>query len=109
MAPGQAVVSVTLLARQVQVALDSSLQSDVKVGDEVSIVMPNNATLPGLVTYVGTVASACQMAFDKPTAKALVATAGLATPPSGRWRPTTRSGISPRRSSSPPTRRASTH
>jgi D-alanine-D-alanine ligase len=34
------------------------------------------------VPYVGSVASACQMAFDKPTAKAIVAAAGLATPPS---------------------------
>jgi D-alanine-D-alanine ligase len=34
------------------------------------------------VPYVGSVASACQMAFDKPTAKALAAGAGLATPPS---------------------------
>jgi D-alanine-D-alanine ligase len=32
--------------------------------------------------YVGSQASACQMAFDKPTAKALVSTAGLTTPPS---------------------------
>src|SRR5579859_6781406 len=32
--------------------------------------------------YVGSVASACQMAFDKPTAKALVAAAGVNTPPS---------------------------
>jgi len=32
--------------------------------------------------YVGTVASACQMAFDKPTAKALAAAAGLVTPQS---------------------------
>jgi len=32
--------------------------------------------------YVGSVASACQMAFDKPTAKALVAAAGMTTPPS---------------------------
>ena len=32
--------------------------------------------------YVGSVASACQMAFDKPTAKALVTAAGLTTPPS---------------------------
>jgi hypothetical protein len=56
-APGQTVVSVTLLSRQVQVALDSSLQSDVKDGDEVSIVMPNSSTLPGTVTYVGTVAT----------------------------------------------------
>jgi len=34
------------------------------------------------VPYVGSVASACQMAFDKPTAKALTAAAGLVTPPS---------------------------
>ena len=34
------------------------------------------------VPYVGSVASACQMAFDKPTAKALVAAAGVTTPPS---------------------------
>src|ERR1700747_2984119 len=34
------------------------------------------------VPYVGSVASACQMAFDKPTAKALTTAAGLATPPS---------------------------
>jgi D-alanine-D-alanine ligase len=32
--------------------------------------------------YVGTVASACQMAFDKPTAKTLTAAAGLVTPQS---------------------------
>ena len=32
--------------------------------------------------YVGSVASACQMAFDKPTAKALVAAAGVSTPAS---------------------------
>lgn len=34
------------------------------------------------VPYVGSVASACQLAFDKPTAKALAARAGLITPPS---------------------------
>ena len=34
------------------------------------------------VPYVGSVASACQMAFDKPVAKALAAAAGLITPPS---------------------------
>jgi D-alanine-D-alanine ligase len=32
------------------------------------------------VPYVGSAASACQMAFNKPTAKALVAAAGLVTP-----------------------------
>jgi D-alanine-D-alanine ligase len=34
------------------------------------------------VPYVGSVASACRGAFDKPTAKALVAAAGIATPES---------------------------
>src|SRR6185437_13176152 len=34
------------------------------------------------VPYVGSVASACRMAFDKPTAKALTTAAGLVTPPS---------------------------
>jgi D-alanine-D-alanine ligase len=34
------------------------------------------------VPYVGSVASACRSAFDKPTAKALVAAAGIATPES---------------------------
>ena len=31
--------------------------------------------------YVGSVATACQLAFDKPTAKTLVAAAGVITPP----------------------------
>ncbi len=34
------------------------------------------------VPYVGSVASACRAAFDKPTAKALVAASGIATPDS---------------------------
>ena len=33
------------------------------------------------VPYVGTAPAACRMAFDKPTAKTLVAAAGVATPP----------------------------
>jgi hypothetical protein len=54
---GQAVLQVTLTARQVQIALDASQQSDVAVGDQVSIVMPNNSTTPGVVSYVGTIAT----------------------------------------------------
>ena len=54
---GQAVLQVTLTARQVQIALDASQQSDVAVGDKVSIVMPDNSTTPGVVSYVGTVAT----------------------------------------------------
>jgi hypothetical protein len=51
------VLTITLTARQVQVALDAALQSDVKVGDPVSITLPNNQTTPGRVSYVGTVAT----------------------------------------------------
>ena len=54
---GQAVLQVTLTARQVQIALDASQQSDVAVGDAVSIVMPDNSTTPGVVSYVGTIAT----------------------------------------------------
>ena len=50
--PGVAVLQVTLTARQVQIALDASQQSDVAVGDKVSIVMPDNSTTPGVVSYV---------------------------------------------------------
>jgi peptidoglycan hydrolase-like protein with peptidoglycan-binding domain len=55
--PGSAVLQVTLTARQVQVALDASEQSEVRVGDKVSIVMPDNSTTPGVVSYVSTVAT----------------------------------------------------
>ncbi len=49
------VFQVTLTARQVQVQLDASQQSELAVGDKVSIVLPNNSTTPGVVSYVGTV------------------------------------------------------
>jgi len=41
----------------VQIALDASLQADVKVGDPVTITLPSNQTTPGRVSYVGTVAT----------------------------------------------------
>jgi hypothetical protein len=37
--------------------MDASEQSDVAIGDKVSIVMPDNATTPGVVSYVSTVAT----------------------------------------------------
>jgi peptidoglycan hydrolase-like protein with peptidoglycan-binding domain len=50
------VLTITSTVRQVQIALDAALQSDVKLGDPVSITLPNNQTTPGKVSYVGTVA-----------------------------------------------------
>jgi len=51
------VLTTTLSTRQVQIQLDSALESDVKVGDTVSITLPDNQTTPGVVSYVGTVAT----------------------------------------------------
>ena len=39
------------------IALDASQQSEVKVGDKVAIILPNNQTTPGVVASVGTVAT----------------------------------------------------
>ena len=55
--PGSPVLTGTALARQVIVALDAALQSQVAVGDPVSITLPNNSTTPGRVSFVGKVAS----------------------------------------------------
>ena len=55
--PGQAVMQGTSTARQVQLALDASQQTEVAVGDKVSITLPNNHTTPGVVSSVGAVAT----------------------------------------------------
>ena len=44
-------------APQVSIQLDASLQGQVKVGDPITITLPDNDTTPGVVTSVGTVAS----------------------------------------------------
>ncbi len=56
---GQTVLQASSTTRQVQVALDASQQTDVAVGNKVSITLPNNQTTPGLVSSVGAVAT-CQ-------------------------------------------------
>ncbi len=55
--PGQTVLQATSTTRQVQLALDVSQQTDVAVGDKVSITLPNDKTTPGVVSSVGTVAT----------------------------------------------------
>ena len=54
--PG-AVIGITSMRRVVTIELDASQQSSVKVGDAVSITLPDNSTTPGRVTYVGSVAT----------------------------------------------------
>jgi hypothetical protein len=51
------VLSTTSTRRVVTIQLDASQQTSVKVGDPVSITLPDNSTTPGRVTYVGTVAT----------------------------------------------------
>lgn len=53
-----AVLQGTSTTRQVTIALDASQQSEVKVGDRVTIRLPDNQTTPGVVSAVGTVAIA---------------------------------------------------
>lgn len=55
--PGQQVLSATSTKRQVSIALDADQQSEVAVGDKVTITLPNNGTTPGVISSVGTVAT----------------------------------------------------
>lgn len=41
----------------VAIQLDAAQQSDVKVGDRVTVTLPDNSTTPGVVTFVGKVAT----------------------------------------------------
>jgi peptidoglycan hydrolase-like protein with peptidoglycan-binding domain len=51
------VLTTTSTDRTVTIALAAGQQSEVAVGDPVSITLPDNSTTPGRVTYVGTVAT----------------------------------------------------
>jgi multidrug efflux pump subunit AcrA (membrane-fusion protein) len=51
------VLAITSIARQVKVALDASQQGSVKVGDQVTITLPDNQSTPGKITYVSSVAT----------------------------------------------------
>lgn len=56
--PGEPLLSATSTTRQVSIALDASEQSEVAVGDKVTITLPDNETTPGVISSVGTVAAA---------------------------------------------------
>jgi peptidoglycan hydrolase-like protein with peptidoglycan-binding domain len=51
------VLGVTSTARQVKIALDAAQQASVKVGDAVTITLPDNQTTPGRIAYVSSVAT----------------------------------------------------
>lgn len=54
---GQTVMTATSTTRKVTVDLDAAQQSEVKVGDQVTITLPNHQTTPGVISQVGTVAT----------------------------------------------------
>ncbi|MGH9126968.1 MAG: peptidoglycan-binding protein [Acidimicrobiales bacterium] len=54
---GQTVMQGSSTTRQVQVAVNPSQQTNVAVGDKVTITLPNNLATPGVVSSVGTVAT----------------------------------------------------
>jgi len=56
--PGQPVLQASSTSRVVTVALDADLQTDVHVGDQVTITLPDNATTHGVVSSIGSVATA---------------------------------------------------
>lgn len=55
--PGSVVMQATSTSRQVVVSLDASEQSEIKVGDQVQITLPDGQTTPGVASSIGTVAS----------------------------------------------------
>jgi hypothetical protein len=54
---GQTVMRATSTTREVQMALAASQQTEVAVGDKVTITLPNNHTTAGVVSSVGTIAT----------------------------------------------------
>jgi len=55
--PGETVMQATSTTRIVQVALDAAQETEVAVGDTVTITLPNNKTTPGVVSSVGAIAA----------------------------------------------------
>jgi HlyD family secretion protein len=95
--PGQTVMQATSTTRQVQVALSASEQTTMTVGDKVSITLPNNQTIPGVVSSVGAVAT-CPSSSGSGGSGSSSATPGTDTCSSGNsgsTAPTIAVGITP--------------
>jgi hypothetical protein len=59
--PGSPLLSASSVRRVVSLQLDAAEQTDVALGDRVMVTLPDDATTPGVVSSIGTVASAGQM------------------------------------------------
>jgi hypothetical protein len=94
---GETVLQGTSTTRQVQLPLDASQQTDVAVGDKVSITLPDNRTTPGVVSSVGAVAT-CPSSSGSGGSSSSSAAPGTDTcssGSSGRSTPTITVGVAP--------------
>lgn len=64
--PGSTILSATSTSRVVSIALDAAQQSEVAVGDQVTITLPNYQTTPGTVASIGSVATTASGATTVP-------------------------------------------
>ena len=73
--PGSQILTASSTTRVVSIALDADQQGDVKVGDKVTITLPNGQNTTGTVTSVGTVATSSggDSGSSSPTITVLVA------------------------------------
>jgi hypothetical protein len=93
--PGQTALQGTSTTPQVQVALDASQQTDVAVGDKVSITLPDNQTTPGVVSAVGTVASCPSSSVASSSSSASPGADSCSSGSSGSGTPTINVDVTP--------------
>jgi hypothetical protein len=91
---GQTVMQATSTTRIVQVALAASQQTEVAVGDTVTITLPNNKTTPGVVSSVGVVAT-CPSSSGSGRSNSSSAASGTDTCSSGSTTPTITVDVTP--------------
>jgi hypothetical protein len=91
---GETVMQATSTTRIVQVALVASQQTEVAVGDTVTITLPNNQTTPGVVSSVGAVAT-CPSSSGSGRSNSSSAAPGTDTCSSGSTTPTITVDVTP--------------
>ena len=91
---GQTVMQATSTTRIVQVALVASQQTEVAVGDTVTITLPNNKTTPGVVSSVGAVAT-CPSSSGAGRSNSSSTASGTDTCSSGSTTPTITVDVTP--------------
>jgi hypothetical protein len=77
---GSTVLAATSTTRQVTIALDPAQQSEIAAGDKVGIVLPDNQTIPGVISSVGTVATTPSSAGDNNSDSSGNSPGGASTP-----------------------------